>query len=256
MASGQLDAQRTTSLTVSLGQVLDRLPPGPAGRGEVVVYLTMLIDWLNTDRWPDRGGHGGPVLSPAMIDAELQVIVRSLQDRTCLGADAVARQYHRLVILGGPGSGKTWLAKRTARRCAEEALAGLADGAGLGEVELPLFTTCAALAEAPRRRPATSVRRPYQRHWTSLATSAGTEVEKNAFRSCFTQRDAVVLIIDSLDEASDAAGPLARADTLPWRIVLTFRPSSGIASSTSATATMRSGCANSRHCFSPAMSRL
>ena len=224
MASGQLDAQRFTSLTVSLGQVLDRLPPGPAGRGEVVVYLTMLIDWLNTDRWPDRGGHGGPVLSPAMIERELPVIVRSLQDRTCLGADAVARQYHRLVILGGPGSGKTWLAKRTARRCAEEALTALADGAGLGEVELPLFTTCAALAGAAA--PPGHIREAaVSAALDQLGDLGGTRVTE-ALRSCFTQRDAVVLIIDSLDEASDAAGPLARADTLPWRIVLTSRPSS------------------------------
>ena len=49
------------------------------------------------------------------------------------------------MILGGPGSGKTWLAMRTARICAEEALKGLEDGATLDEVELPLYTTCSRL---------------------------------------------------------------------------------------------------------------
>ena len=52
------------------------------------------------------------------------------------------------MILGGPGSGKTWLAKRTARRRAEQALTALADGASLDEVELPLYTTCSRLAVA------------------------------------------------------------------------------------------------------------
>ena len=49
------------------------------------------------------------------------------------------------MILGGPGSGKTWLAMRTARICAEEALAGLDGKAALDEVELPLYTTCSRL---------------------------------------------------------------------------------------------------------------
>ena len=54
----------------------------------------------------------------------------------------------RLVILGGPGAGKTWLAKRTARRCAEEAIAALAAGSTLDEIELPLYTTCSRLFSA------------------------------------------------------------------------------------------------------------
>ena len=53
------------------------------------------------------------------------------------------------MILGGPGSGKTWLAMRTARRCAEQALTALEDGASLDDVELPLYTTCSRLVDAP-----------------------------------------------------------------------------------------------------------
>ena len=53
--------------------VLDRLPPGPARRGEIAVYLRTLIDWLNTDPWPRDPRFGGPVLTPAAIERKLRV---------------------------------------------------------------------------------------------------------------------------------------------------------------------------------------
>ena len=43
------------------------------------------------------------------------------------------------MILGGPGAGKTWLARRIARHHAEKALKALDAGIGLDEVELPLL---------------------------------------------------------------------------------------------------------------------
>jgi hypothetical protein len=44
---------------------MDRLPPGPADREEVALYLATLIRWLNTDPWPRDTGFAGPVLTPA-----------------------------------------------------------------------------------------------------------------------------------------------------------------------------------------------
>ena len=41
---------RFESVMDQLKLVLDRLPPGPAGRGEIAVYLRTLINWLSTDR--------------------------------------------------------------------------------------------------------------------------------------------------------------------------------------------------------------
>ena len=108
--------------------VLDRLPPGPAGRGEIAVYLRTLIDWLNTDPWPRDPQFGGPVLTPAAIERKLRITATGRDREQDLDADGLAQQCGRLVILGGPGSGKTWLAKRTARRCAEDALAGPGGG--------------------------------------------------------------------------------------------------------------------------------
>ena len=128
--------------------MLDRLPPGPAHRGEIVVYLRTLIDWLNTDPWPRDRRFGGPVLTPAAIERKLRVTATGRAGEQDLDADELAQQCQRLVILGGPGSGKTWLAKRTARRCAEDALEALAAGGTLDEVELPLYTTCSRLFSA------------------------------------------------------------------------------------------------------------
>ena len=51
--------------------------------------------------------------------------------------------------LGGPGSGKTWLARRAVRLCAEAAMDALAAGSEVDEIELPLFTTCARLSATP-----------------------------------------------------------------------------------------------------------
>ena len=53
--------------------VSDRLPPGPADLGEIKIYLKTLIDWLNTDPWPQDQRLGGPVLTPAAIERKLRV---------------------------------------------------------------------------------------------------------------------------------------------------------------------------------------
>lgn len=81
-------------------------------------------------------------------------------------ADELASWCSRLVVRGGPGSGKTWLARRTARLCAQAALAALAGGAGLDEIELPLFTT-----RPNHRRAAPAISEAAQD--TGMPTSAG-----------------------------------------------------------------------------------
>ena len=199
--------------------VLDRLPPGPARRGETAVYLRTLIDWLNTDPWRDLGGS---VPTPAAIERELRVTATGRAHEHDLDADALARQCRRLVILGGPGSGKTWLARRTARRCAEDALHSLAAGETLDEVELPLYTTCSALfsAEGYIRNAVVSSA------FDQLPDLGGSRISA-ALRKSFTERNtATVLIVDSLDEAHGPSDRLRQLDNFPWRVVLTSRRSS------------------------------
>jgi len=208
-------------------QVMDQLPPGRADLSEVRIYLTALIDWLNTDPWPQDARLGGHRLAPAAIERELQLAAVGSPSEQDTAADDLARQCSRLVILGGPGSGKTWLAMRTARLCAEKALAAL-DDMTLDEVELPLYTTCSRLAGAPGDIREATVSSAIE--W--IGDLGGSRIVK-ALRLFFTERkdEPTLLVIDSLDEAGDsdaARGRLRQAGSLqpPWRVVLTSRPSS------------------------------
>ena len=202
--------------------VLDRLPPGPARRGEIVVYLRTLIDWLSTDPWPRDPQFGGSVLTPAAIERKLRITAQGRDPEQDLDADGLAQQCARLVILGGPGSGKTWLARRTARRGAEDALEVLAAGGTLEEAELPLYTTCSRLFSAGG-----DIREAVVSSALGQIGDLGGSRISAALRVFFTERNApTLLVLDSLDEAHGPSERLRQASTLPWRIVLTTRPSS------------------------------
>jgi hypothetical protein len=203
-------------------RVLERLPPEPAGRGEVAVYLTALIAWLNTDPWPRDRRFNGPVLTPAAMERKLRVASVDQAEEHDLDADVLAGQCQRLVILGEPGSGKTWLARRIARRCAEGALEALTRGESLAEVELPLFTTCSRLFAAKGDIRTAAVSSAFDQF-----PDLGSARISSALRLFFTERNSrTLLVIDSLDEAVGSDERLRQADTLPWRIVLTSRRSS------------------------------
>jgi hypothetical protein len=219
------NAERFARMMGQLGRVLDRLPPGPADQGEVAVYLARLIWWLNTDPWPLDKRFDGPALTPAAIERKLR-ITGSGRGEQDLDADDLAGRCARLVVLGGPGSGKTWLARRTARLCAEAALDALAAGAGVDEVELPLYTTCARLLAAA---PGDGIRRAVVSSALAQLPDLGGARVTRALETLFEERDAPTLLVaDSLDEARGVDDRIRQADTLPaaWRIVLTSRPAS------------------------------
>jgi len=225
-ARQEADDLRFARVMGQLGRMLDRLPHGPADQREVTVYLVTLIRWLSIDPWPDDTSFRGPVLTPASIERKLWIADGGASGDRDLDADDLSRQCIRLVVLGGPGSGKTWLARRTARLCAEAALDALEAGAGLGEVELPLYTTCARLAAAP---PSDGIRRAIVDSALGQLPDLGGSRVIDALRMLFEERDGPTLLVaDSLDEARGPDDRIRQADTLSaaWRIVLTSRPGS------------------------------
>ena len=121
--------------------------PNASHRASIELYLKTLIEWLNTDPWPQW--YDGSALTPATIEQKLMIDSGHSGEQKP-NADAQARKCTRLVVLGDPGAGKTWLARRTVRLCAEAALARLTAGDSLDEVELPLYTTCAAACRTIR----------------------------------------------------------------------------------------------------------
>ena len=218
--TGQANALDETLIAL-YSDLFTLLPQGPVQSDEIAKYLRGLIDWTSSDPWPRDLRLGGPVLTPASIERRRLVTVTPAGGRD-LDADELARRSRRLVILGDPGSGKTWLAKRMVRRCAEEALNALTAGVPVDEVELPLYTTCRQLFAAGGDIRQAVVSSALDR----LPESGGSRLA-TTLRMFFTERNApTLLVIDSLDEAHGSSERLRQADTLPWRIVLTSRPSS------------------------------
>lgn len=204
----EADADRFERVMRQLGRVLDGIAHGPAGQSEVSVYLARLIRWLNTDQWPHDDRLGGPVLTPAGMERKLTVTNVGQAGGQVLDADEVARHCTRLVVLGGPGAGKTWLARRTARRCAEDAREALAAGASIDEVELPLFTTCSQLLAVPSN---IEIRQAIvSSAFGQLCDLGGMRISQ-ALQEFFANRNApTLLVLDSLDEASGPDDRVAR----------------------------------------------
>jgi hypothetical protein len=220
------EGKRAADVLGQLARILDRLPPEPAGRNEVAVYLAVLIRWLNKDPWMQDARLAESPLTPAVLERKLRIAVGRGKEEQTRDADDLARDCSRLVVLGVPGAGKTWLAKRSARLCSETALNDLVAGARIDEVELPLYTTCARLAGAPAD--AVISRAVAASALGQLPYLGGARVS-DALQALFEERDAPTLLVaDSLDETRAANDRIRQADTLlpSWRIVLTSRPSS------------------------------
>jgi NACHT domain len=132
-----------------------------------------------------------------------------------------------LVALGGPGAGKTWLARRYAREAAQAALLSLEDGADLDQVELPLFTTWDHWTKTPGGPRQSLVAASFASGMGHSDPDMSDTVGR--LQRTFTQAGRkVLLVVDSLDEAADLTGQASRLRELTslqgWRVIVTSRP--------------------------------
>ena len=123
-----------------------------------------------------------------------------------------------LAVLGGPGSGKTWLALRFAREAAEAALKRLRDPRiDPTLVEIPVFTT---LAETVKREGVGFER--------LVEAALPGETRERIRRFVLRKGSKVLAVTDSLDEGVSTSAALTLLHQLREepgrRIVLTSRP--------------------------------
>ncbi len=182
---------------------------GYADRDELIRYLRARIREWDFSPWTQGK-------SPSLLERTLQLNTDGT-GKLLPASDALTGAWF-LVVLGGPGSGKTWLAQRYAREAAGAALTQLQDPrVDPASVEIPLFTTCAAWAAQPGGG------------IDALAAAALPSAREERIRRSVLRPGARVLAVaDSLDEAgisTNAARTLVRS--LTWspglRVVLTSR---------------------------------
>nr|WP_238538830.1 hypothetical protein [Candidatus Microthrix parvicella] len=204
----------------------DRLPPGPAGARVLRIYLIGMIDYLDDDPWPTREEAAASAPRPSDIERKLTVRDDDTPTRapeTADDGDTVADRSDRLVVLGWPGSGKTWFAKRTARRSAQTALDRLNHGVPVEGIEIPIYATCQhffAEGDGVRRAVFAAAKRSLPDLGCARFTDAiGTLIDEHGH---------ALVVLDSLDEASVVnARRLGSVTTVEgWRILITSRPSS------------------------------
>ncbi|OFT65039.1 hypothetical protein HMPREF3159_01355 [Brachybacterium sp. HMSC06H03] len=169
----------------------------------------------------------GRVRHPSQIERALNVASAEEGDGVLSVGQALAR-YEHLVVLGGPGAGKSWLAHRIVRDAAHAARDALRNGSRPQDVEIPILTTW----ETVRSQPANGSIR--SRLLAASFASPGNgdlgsvELEERLQRLLGESRR-VLVVVDSLDEAEkgDGADLLLRdiEGIADWRTVVTSRPS-------------------------------
>ncbi|MDR0488230.1 MAG: NACHT domain-containing protein [Propionibacteriaceae bacterium] len=135
-----------------------------------------------------------------------------------------------MVVVGEPGSGKTWLSKRYALVAARKAIAALDEGKPLSEVEIPIWTTWAAWKDTPGPTRESLVRASFDR---VMAVGSLTDEDQgfdNLIQRVLSQAGKALVLVDSLDEGpigNDRDALATSLTTLPgqkWRVVITSRP--------------------------------
>ena len=186
---------------------------GVADRHELIDYLEKQIPdwdyspWTQGQKWTqDR--------KPSRLERTLEI---ADEQRTMSPTEALEGVW-LLTVLGGPGSGKTWLARRIAREAAETALEQLRDPrVDPASVELPLLTT---VAEWVKR---------HETGFEGLVEAALPHESQEKIRRLALRPGARVLAVaDSLDEGVSVNSARTLLNSLTSsptrRLVVTSRP--------------------------------
>lgn len=199
----------------SLANAMDELQPKSVGRGHIEIYLRCLIASVDRDMLSIAAP--GPQERPSTVECERRL---GLENGGVRLADDLTDTASRLLVVGGPGSGKSWFACRTAARAASRALDELLNGADEAELEIPLYAPCEGFFEhardkGPRRGVA----------FAALASADFTGKHVQAELANFLTSGRRLAVLDGLDEVP--RGDLRVFQSLVsagFRIVLTSRP--------------------------------
>ena len=186
---------------------------GVADRHELIDYLEKQIPEWDYSPWT-QGREWTQDRRPSQLERTLEI---ADEQKTMSSAKALEGVW-LLTMLGGPGSGKTWLARRLAREAAETALEQLQDPrVDPASVELPLFTTVAEWIK---------------RHGTSfeglVEAALPNESQQRIRRLALRPGARVLAVADSLDEGVSVNSARTLLNSLTSsptrRLVLTSRP--------------------------------
>ncbi len=222
-----------TVLKGDLADVLDRLDPKPADRTALEAYLTALVDEMNQDAWTRLAG-GASGSSLTSIAQRLSATASAYSNRrrddatVMVPVDDLVQHCERVVILGGPGAGKTWAARRSAIEAAAAALEALSNDADPATVEIPLFARCVAAFAIS----AATWEGVVEASLSQVTDRLGPgRVGRALERRFLEQPGRYLLLLDGLDEAdhlpaTNLLDRLVKGPRRELRIVLTSRPSS------------------------------
>ncbi|MBO1741400.1 NACHT domain-containing NTPase [Leifsonia sp. TF02-11] len=223
----QLRAKNETSIALflSLQRRFDELAEAQASREDIIRYLRgRIADW-DTAFW--RADLKASAIERALrYDDAPRTAPDATPSRRPPGAEDISRE-PTLVILGEPGSGKTWFMRMLARKAAQKALDELERGGSATGVEIPLYTTWQRWADTPGDTAGSLVA-------SSFASGLGfTPLADRGMRerldmTLLESRSRVVVMVDSLDEAADVTDQAARLKELfglpaRWRVVISSR---------------------------------